>query len=210
MQKFSMALLLVFACTTASYAQDSSSTSQSSSADASTQSSVPAAPVYNVRKTAPVGSLTESFVYQYSPGDMGANRSLMGWSVVPEVNLRHHVGLQADFESLYTRSVYPGQSLLIMTAGPRYTLAPRSHFTPFIFAEAGEARFETQRKSNVDWEPVAKGGFGLQTRVSDHIGITLVPGEWLGVRHDYNGSWDQNFSSHVGITFVLGGGNSKS
>jgi hypothetical protein len=209
MQKLHLALLLVFACTTASYAQNSPSTSQSSQAGVSTQSSMPSAPGYNVRK-APVGSLTESFVYQYSPNQLGANRSLMGWSVVPEVNLMHHFGLQADFESLYMRSVYPGQSQLIMTAGPRYTLAPRSHFTPFIYAEAGEARFETQRQRNVDWEPVAKGGFGLQTRLSDHFGLTLVPGEWLGVRHDYNGSWNNSFSSRAGITFVFGGGSSKS
>jgi hypothetical protein len=189
MQKFSMALLLVFACTTASYGQDSASTSQASSSGASTQSSMPAAPGYNVHK-APVGSLTESFVYQYSPNQLGADRSLMGWSVIPEVNLRHHVGLQADFESLYMRSVYPGQSQLMMLAGPRYTLAPRSHFTPFIYGEAGEARFET--------------------RISDHFGLTLVPGEWVGVRHDYNGSWDESFSSHAGITFVFGGSVKKS
>jgi hypothetical protein len=170
---------------------------------------MPAAPGYNVHK-APVGSLTESFVYQYSPNQLGADRSLMGWSVIPEVNLRHHVGLQADFESLYMRSVYPGQSQLMMLAGPRYTLAPRSHFTPFIYGEAGEARFETQGKRNVDWEPVAKAGFGLQTRISDHFGLTLVPGEWVGVRHDYNGSWDESFSSHAGITFVFGGSGKKS
>lgn len=205
MQKLSVALVFALACSMASYGQESPSTSQSSSAGASTQSSMPTTSGYNVRK-APVGSLTESFVYQYSPGQLGANRSLMGWSVVPEVNLMHHLGLQADFTSLYMRSVYPGQSQLMITAGPRYTLAPRSHFTPFVYGEAGEARFETQGQSNVDWEPVAKAGFGLQTRISSHFGLTLVPGEWVGVRHDYNGSWDYSFSSHAGITFVFGGG----
>jgi hypothetical protein len=30
------------------------------------------------------------------------------------------------------------------------------------------------------------------------------------VRHDYNGSWDESFSSHAGITFVFGGSVKKS
>jgi hypothetical protein len=154
----------------------------------------------------PVGSISENFVYDYAPGEYGANRSLMGWSVVPSLTPAHGFGLQAEFESLYMRSVYPGQSSVVMMAGPRYTLAPRRRFTPFVFAEAGEERLETQYKRNVDWEPVAAGGFGFQSRVTQHFGVTLVPGEWLGLRHDYNGSWDQSFTTRIGLTFYLAGG----
>ena len=154
----------------------------------------------------PVGSVSENFVYLYAPGQYGANRSLMGWSVVPSLTPVHGFGVQGDFESLYMRAVYPGQSWTIMTAGPRFNLAPRKRFTPFIFGEAGEARFETQYKRNVDWEPVAKGGFGFQSRLTRHFGVTLVPAEWMGVRYDYNGSWNQNFTARVGLTFYLAGG----
>jgi hypothetical protein len=152
----------------------------------------------------PLGSVSENFIYMYAPGEYGANRSLMGWSVVPSLTPVHGLGLQADFESLYMRTVYPGQSWLSMTAGPRFNMAPRARFTPFIFAEAGEMRLESQYKRNVDWEPVAKGGFGFESRLSNNFGITLVPGEWTGIRYDYNGSWNQNFTARVGITFYLG------
>jgi hypothetical protein len=130
----------------------------------------------------PLGSVSENFVYMYAPGQYGANRSLMGWSVVPSLTPVHGFGLQADFESLYMRTVYPGQSWLSMTAGPRFNMAPRSRFTPFVFAEAGEMRLETQYRRNVDWEPVAKAGFGFESRLTNHFGMTLVPGEWTGIR----------------------------
>jgi hemolysin activation/secretion protein len=103
------------------------------------------------------------------------------------------------------RSVYPGQSWLIMSAGPRFNMAPQKRFTPFIFAEAGEARVETQHKRNVDWEPVAKAGFGFQARLTRYFGVTLVPAEWMGLRYDYNGSWDQSFTARIGLTFYLSG-----
>ena len=151
---------------------------------------------------APVGSLTTSYVYVFNDAQNGHNRSLMGWSVVPEVNLVKHFGLEGDFASLYVRSVYPGQTRFIAAAGPRYTFAPRSKVTPFIFAEGGEMRLSSQRSLAKDWNPVAKGGFGLEYRVSRGFAMTLVPGEYLGQYQD-NGEWNHSFTSRVGLTFNL-------
>ena len=187
--------------------QSAVSSDSSSATGGGVMSGQVAGPAYS-KPEKPVGSFTENYVYVYEPGQYGANRSAMGWSVMPSLTPVHGFGLQADFESLYVRSIYPGVSQVIMAAGPRYTMAPRSRFTPFIFGEAGEMRIETQRRRNVDWEPVAKAGFGFQSRLTQHFGVTLVPGEWLGERYDYNGSWNQNFTSRVGITFYLDKGRS--
>ncbi len=157
--------------------------------------------MFSARKSdAPVGSFTASYVYQYAPGEDGANRSLMGWSAVPEVNFGKYVGLQADFLSLYMRSVYPGQSRFMAAAGPRINFAPRSKFTPFIFMEGGEIR-STQKLSDVaDWNPVATGGIGMDFKTHHGIGLQLIPGEYLGQYQD-NGTWTHSFVSRVGVTF---------
>jgi hypothetical protein len=153
-------------------------------------------------RQAPAGSLTESFVYVFNDAQNGHNRSLMGWSVVPEINLAKRFGLEGDFASLYVRSVYPGQGRLLIAAGPRYTFAPRSKVTPFVFAEGGEMRLSTQFSPIKDWNPVAKGGFGFEYRVTPGFALTLVPGEYLGQYQD-NGLWKHSFTSRVGLTFSL-------
>jgi hypothetical protein len=151
---------------------------------------------------APVGAFTGSFVYQYSPNADGANRSLMGWSAVPEINLTKHIGLQAEFAGLYMRGVYPGQSRLMIAAGPRITLLPHSRLSPFLFGEAGEIRSTNQANDVSDWDPVAAGGFGFGYKLTRGLSLQLVPGEYVG-QLQYDGSWSHSFTSSVGITFNL-------
>ncbi|HEV2645454.1 MAG TPA: hypothetical protein VGU46_03725 [Acidobacteriaceae bacterium] len=155
-----------------------------------------------VSHPAPVGSVTESMVYVFNDAQYGHNLSMFGWSVVPEVNLTKHLGFQGDFVSLYVRSVYPGQTRFIAAAGPRFNFAPRSKFTPFVFAEGGEMRLSRQRTLAKDWNPVVKGGFGFEHRVSDRFALTLVPGEYLGQYQD-DGSWNHSFTARAGLTFNL-------
>ena len=145
MQKILVALSLLLVGTLASQGQTESQSafaSNSNSSDSVIAGGQTTKPDYRpVDK--PIGSVSENFVYMYSQGQSGANRSLIGWSVVPSLTPAHGFGLQSEFEGLYMRSVYPGQSWVIMTAGPRFTMALRKRFTPFIFGEAGEARIET-------------------------------------------------------------------
>jgi hypothetical protein len=149
---------------------------------------------------APMGSFTASYVYQYAPDLVGADRSLMGWSATPEVNFAKHLGLQAEFTSLYMRSVYPGQSRLLMAAGPRFNFAPHSKFSPFAFAEGGEIR-ATRKLSDVsDWNPVATGGIGVNYKISRGVSFQLIPGEYVGQLQDDN-NWNHSFMTKAGITF---------
>jgi len=151
----------------------------------------------------PVATITTSASYIYGePLNTSQNHSLWGWSVVPEVNLNKHLGIQADFASYYMQSVYPGQSRFLMAAGPKFSFATRSRLTPFVFAEGGEMRLTFQRSLYRDWDPVAKAGFGFQYRVSRGIEFTLVPGEFIAHNLD-NGSWNQDFTARAGITFNL-------
>ncbi|MDX6456628.1 MAG: hypothetical protein QOE55_325 [Acidobacteriaceae bacterium] len=151
---------------------------------------------------APAGSLTASYVYQYAPDLVGANRSLMGWSVTPEVNFKKYLGLQAEFTSLYMRGVYPGQSRLIMAAGPRFNFAPHSRFSPFAFAEGGEVRATTKANDIADWNPVVSGGIGVNYKLSRSVAFQLIPGQYVAqLQDDHN--WNHSFMSKAGITFNL-------
>jgi hypothetical protein len=150
---------------------------------------------------APVGSLTASYVYVFQDSQYGHNRSLMGWSVVPEVNLTKQIGLQADFTSLYMRSVYPGESRFLIAAGPRINLAPHSKIRPFLFAEGGEIRSTTKANDIADWNPVAKGGFGFDYKITRGLAFQLIPGEYMGQYLETTGDWQHNFMARAGITF---------
>lgn len=125
----------------------------------------------------------------------------MGWSVVPEVNLPKWIGLQAEFGELYMMGITPNQSRLIMAAGPKFTFAPRSRFTPFIYGEAGQMRVNTHYAAPY-WVTIAKGGIGLEHRVSDSFSVTLVPGEYFGTYLD-NGTWNNSYEAKLGFTFNL-------
>ena len=150
----------------------------------------------------PIASLTASAAYIYGEPQIGHNHSLWGWSAMPEVKLTRHFGMQAEFSSYYMRSIYPAQSRFLIAAGPRYTFAPVSKITPFVFAEGGEMRLTFQRSLYRDWDPVAKGGIGFEYRLSRGIAITLIPAEYLAHNLDA-GPWDHDFSSRGGITFNL-------
>jgi hypothetical protein len=156
------------------------------------------------RKDTPVATFTASYVYRFAPDLFGANRSQMGWSAVPHVSFTKYVGLQADFTSLYTRAIYPGANQLMIAAGPRFTFAPRSRFTPFVFMEGGQIRTTRQSSHNSDWNTVAVGGFGMDFKAGKGKGMAfqLVPGEYVGQYMD-DGSWNHSFMAKAGITFNL-------
>ena len=156
------------------------------------------APTHPIRQV-PAGSLTASYAYVYTDSQEGSNRSLMGWSVVPELRVFRNIGFQGDFTSLYVKSVYPGQSRFLIAAGPRYTLAPRARLTPFVFAEGGEMRLTQQNVQGSDWNPVAKGGIGVSYKLSHDFAFQLIPGEYLGQYQD-NGEWQHSFTARAGFT----------
>jgi hypothetical protein len=151
---------------------------------------------------APFMTFTGSYVYQYSPDYVGANRSLMGWSATPTINFSKYLGLQAEFTSLYMSGVYPGQNRLMMAAGPRINLAPHSRFTPFVFGEGGEIRETSQGNNISNWNPVASAGFGINVKLTRGFGFQLIPGQYVGQVHD-DGSWTQSFMTKAGFTFNL-------
>ncbi|RRA47567.1 hypothetical protein [Acidipila sp. EB88] len=196
---FKAALALLFATPLGLLAQSTpDATTLSAPAPMASHSANTMAPAHPLPE-APRGSLTASFAYVYNDAYQGPNRQLMGWAVVPELNLFKHIGLQGDFESLYMKSVYPSQSRFIMAAGPVYYLAPRSKVTPFVFAEGGEMRLTGQGMTGSDWNPVVKGGFGVNYRLSHAWAFQLIPGEYLGQQQDDH-NWNHSFSARAGIT----------
>lgn len=151
-------------------------------------------------KKAPVGSFAATFTYEGLGQIAGHPRTLMGWTATPEINFTKHLGLQADFTSLYVRSIYPGQTRLLIAAGPRINLAPRSKVTPFIFMEGGEVRLSTKANSIKDWNPVAKGGIGFDYKIAHGFGFQLIPGEYIA-QYNSNDTWTHNFSARAGVVF---------
>jgi len=150
----------------------------------------------------PVASFTAGYIYTFTDSQVGNNRSLMGWSAMPEVRLAKYFDLQADFDGLYVRSIYPSENRFIAAAGPRYTFAPRARFTPFVYAEGGEVRLTSQASHDSDWNPLVKGGIGLEHKITSGIAFQLIPGEYTGQQLD-NHSWEHSYSARAGITFNL-------
>ncbi len=150
----------------------------------------------------PVGSFTAGYIYTFTDSQTGHNRSLMGWSAVPEVRFYKNLGLQADFEGQYVRSVYPAENRFITAAGFRYTFAPRSRFTPFVYGEGGEVRLTTQANHSSDWNPIVKGGIGFEHKVTRGIAFQLIPGEYYGQQLDDH-TWQHSFAARAGFTFNL-------
>jgi len=187
--------------------------SSSASADASATADAPApskpqdstASTGTVKKNSavPVGSLTLSYVYLFQTSPSEPNRSMMGFSAMPEVNFTRHLGFQGDFTSLYVRSVPYNQRRLILAAGPRYTIFRHDRFSPFVYGEGGEMRSISSQNNVVDWNPVAKAGVGVDMKLTRGISFQLIPGEYQGERLDWNSQWNHSFSARAGITFNL-------
>ncbi|WP_169747076.1 hypothetical protein [Edaphobacter aggregans] len=131
------------------------------------------------------------------------NRSLMGWSVVPTYNFTRHLGFQADFTSLYMRGVVVGEKRLLIAAGPRYTFAPRSRFTPFAYAEAGEMRTTTKANDVSDWNPVVRTGIGFDCKGIYGLGFQIIPAEYIGEKVEWRDTWNHSFAARAGIVFNL-------
>lgn len=184
----------------------------------SSASSMPAAPAPQQSSTAmtykgsakgsvaprtPIASVAMQYNYMFQTSPYVGNRSLMGWSVIPEVNFTRHIGFQGDFTSLYMRGVAVGEKRLLLAAGPRYTFAPRSHFTPFVYGEGGEMRTTTKANDISDWNPVARAGVGLEMKGFHGIGFQLIPGEYTGEKVEWRDQWNHSFSARAGIVFNL-------
>ncbi|MDE1176941.1 MAG: hypothetical protein PW789_10090 [Edaphobacter sp.] len=223
--KYQLCFLLLLGTTAASLAQgldgvSSSATSSSSSTEVSSvtapaidaplpentraaQTSTMTTMQQKKKDQTPIGSVAMSYVYLFQTSPTDRNHSMMGFAVTPEINLTRHIGFQGDFTSLYVMGVDYNQRRLIMAAGPRYTFAPHSRFTPFVYGEGGEMRSVSSQNNLVDWNPVAKAGVGIDMKVTRSIAFQLIPGEYQGERVDASGKWNQSFSSRAGIVFNL-------
>jgi hypothetical protein len=148
----------------------------------------------------PIGSLTATASYIYGESqDDHANHTLWGWSAVPEFNITRRFGIQAEVGSYYER-IYPGQSRLVLSAGPRYNFAPKARFWPFVYAEGGEMRLTFKGSTYRDWDPVARVGIGFEHHLARNLSVTVIPAEYLAHNLD-SGPWVHNFSAHAGFTY---------
>lgn len=196
---------IALAQTTEAPVSSSSAASMPSAPEPSAQQAPAAPPAAKiaVAPRTPVASVAMHYNYMFQTSPYVGNRSLMGWSVIPEVNLTRHIGFQGDFTSLYMRGVVVGEKRLLIAAGPRYTFAPRSHFTPFIYGEGGEMRTTTKANDRADWNPVARAGVGLDMKTFHGIGFELIPGEYTAEKVEWRNQWNQSFSARAGIVFNL-------
>jgi hypothetical protein len=207
MKKFVIFLLLLIP--TAALAQSSDASGSSSSATPAPVASTAAPQTMGSPSTgtsnheAPVASVAMHYNYQFQTSPYVGNRSLMGWSVVPTVSLVRHISLQADFTSLYMRGVTVGEKRLLIAAGPRYTFAPRSHFTPFVYGEGGEMRTTTKANDVADWNPVVRVGVGADLKSKHGIGFQIIPAEYIGEKVEWRNQWNHSFAARAGIVFNL-------
>jgi hypothetical protein len=156
------------------------------------------------------GNMAFSGIFTYQNTYGSSSHDLVGWGIMPELNLTRHLGIQGDFVSLYTRDVYPAISRLMIAAGPRYTMRPLWKSSPFFFAEAGETRMSYGASStprpSLGWNPTASAGVGFDLDLSPRFGIQVIPGEWTGEHFDYNGQWQHSYMARAGFVFNFGRG----
>jgi hypothetical protein len=152
----------------------------------------------------PIISVTGSAAYMFGQSFTGHDRSLWGWSVAPEWNLTPRVGLVFECAGFSMESITPGQNRLFCAAGPKYNFATRLtsryRVVPFIFGEGGEMRLTTQGSIYRDWDPIGVVGVGFKRRLTTHIDITVVPGEYLLEAED-DGLWSHNFAARAGFSY---------
>jgi hypothetical protein len=202
-------LLLSFSLSPALLAQ----TSSSSDAPASAAVASPAQDSSMTPSNGPttphrthVGSVAMHYNYVFQTSSYMPNRSLMGWSVLPEVDITRHIGFQADFTALTMRGVNVDQSRLLIAAGPRYTFAPRSFFTPFVYGEGGEMRSRSSAAGVshiVDWNPATRAGIGFDVKSKHGIAFEIIPAEYIGEKVEWRDQWNHSFSARAGIVFNL-------
>jgi hypothetical protein len=196
-------ILLIFSVSTTTLTQTLDASSSTSGPAISAPQSTTTGTSPTARHEAPVASVAMHYNYMFQTTPYVGNRSLMGWSVIPTVYFTPHLGFQADFTSLYMRGVVVGEKRLLIAAGPRFTFAPRSHFTPFVYGEGGEMRTTTKANDIADWNPVARAGIGLDLKGIHGIGFQLIPGEYTGEKVEWRNQWNHSFSARAGIVFNL-------
>jgi hypothetical protein len=149
-----------------------------------------------------VASITASASYIYGEPQLpeGHNASLWGWNASPEIHVTRQFSMQGDFGNYYMQDANPGESRLLMAAGPRYNFVAHSKLTPFIYAEGGEVRVTYKGSTYRDWDPVILVGVGFKYRLSRNLAVTVVPGQYLAHNLDW-GPWVQNFSTRAGFTY---------
>lgn len=150
----------------------------------------------------PFISFTASAIYigMYEPANH--SRTLWGWSASPDVSVTKRLGIQGEVADLSMLSVTPGQSRLMISAGPRYRFpyVQRYKVMPFVFGEGGKIRTSEPYLPHILWDPMYKVGFGFEYHVSRRFSLTLVPGEYLG-EHLPDGTWDDSYVARFGIAF---------
>lgn len=153
------------------------------------------------KQRGPLLSLTASAVNIDHYYANNHNRVLWGWSAIPELNLRPHLGLQIDILNSYMRSVYPGQSRFVVAGGPRYNIRPVSRLSPFVFAEAGGVKFKTLGKNYSHWDPLVTVGLGVEYRITPRFAFSVIPAEYVGQKaiEDEN-TWNAGFAARAGFT----------
>lgn len=209
MYKSLMLLILGLSCSTLAQTPDSSSSSSSAPSIVHFQTPDAAGSTIATgatRHQAPVGSFAVLYNYAFQTSPYMGNRSLMGFSVLPEVNLTHHIGFQGDFSALTTRGDNVDENKLLIAAGPRYTFAPRSLFTPFIYGEGGEMRSRSSAATVshiVDWNPTTRAGIGFDLKSKHGIGFEIIPAEYIGEKVEWRDQWNHSFSARAGIVFNL-------
>lgn len=196
-------LVFLLLCLPSTLLAQTSSSSSSGPDISAPQPQTATAGYGGARHQAPVASVAMHYNYMFQTSPYVGNRSLMGWSVVPEVNLTHRIGFQADFTSLYMRGVVVGEKRLLIAAGPRYTFAPRSLFTPFVYGEGGEMRTTTKANDVADWNPVARAGIGFDLKSHHGIGFEIIPAEYTGEKVEWRDQWNHSFSARAGVVFNL-------
>ena len=151
---------------------------------------------------APIAAINFGYIYigsETAPGTW--NWHLHGFFGIPQVNVNHWLGFIGDFTQSYNTSAGAHENVQSILAGPIFTAKSKAKISPFAFADAG--RIRDSMDGMVTNSPCYAVGGGFQFKVNKHLGLLLVPAEYIQRWPPTGANTLNSFTARFGITLPL-------
>lgn len=133
-----------------------------------------------------------------TPG--GAGSYLLGWYGIPEYHINERLSLFADFTNLYNFHAHQTENVHGFAGGPEFTLPLHVRGAEvFVYGEGGATRDSID--GEVQWDPTAAGGFGLNFKLTHSLAFQVIPGEYNAIVLS-NGNWQSNYDARAGFVWT--------
>ena len=149
----------------------------------------------------PIGAVSVGYLYlaaESAPGDWTWH--LQGFYGIPQVNVKPWFGFIGDFVTTYNTGAGTHENVHAYLGGPIFTAKSKSKLSPFAFVTAGKVRDSNDGK--VTSSPGLAAGGGLTYKLSKHVALLFVPGEYVRT-YPGTGSDLNSFTARFGFVVPI-------